>query len=264
METPEGWGICVKEAEELEVPVILVAGNPGDERNVLSSFGLGVVLRYRQEDDVHEVQLWGLLSRNNRAFLRREKMKQEVSTDRVPISANESTGIGSFSENETAEENELLNRLLHKEVSTGLTPTSTALVGVRPVDEPTGHPHTRAMVATAVGGCFYFCTYQASTSYFSFSLVACLPWKNLIELSNLKVLKQKVKKFQQNSFEEAARSGKLQSKVLQLSEMLEELVYCTYFRQAAEQRLLAGLAECQQSCSTLCSLKTRSRRQDAA
>ena len=127
METPEGWGICVKEAEELEVVVILVAGNPGDERNVLSSFGLGVVLRYRQEDDVHEVQLWGPLSRNNRAFLRREKMQQEESTDRVPISADEndeSTGIGSFSENETAEENELLNRLLHKEVSTGLTPTS--------------------------------------------------------------------------------------------------------------------------------------------
>ena len=63
-------------------------------------------------------------------------------------------------------------------------------------------------------------------------------------------MKQKVKKFQQNSFERSTRSGKLESKILQLSEMLEEFLYCTYLRQASEQRLLAGLARmcAEQSC----------------
>ena len=81
----------------------------------------------------------------------------------------------------------------------------------------------------------------------AFSLVACLDW-NLIELLTVK---QKVKKFQQNSFEErSTRSGKLESKILQLSEMLEEFLYCTYLRQASEQRLLAELARmcAEQSC----------------
>ena len=73
----------------------------------------------------------------------------------------------------------------------------------------------------------------------AFSLVACLDG-NLIEL-------QKVKKFQQNSFERSTRSGKLESKILQLSEMLEEFLYCAYLRQASEQRLLAEL-ELAQSC----------------
>ena len=76
----------------------------------------------------------------------------------------------------------------------------------------------------------------------AFSLVACLDW-NLIEL-------QKVKKFQQNSFEErSTRSGKLESKILQQSEMLEEFLYCTYLRQASEQRLLAELAAWQRMCA---------------
>ena len=79
------------------------------------------------------------------------------------------------------------------------------------------------------------------------SLVACLDW-NLIELL---IVKQKVKKFQQKSFEErSTRSGKLESKILQLSEMLEVFLYCTYLRQASEQRLLAELARmcAEQSC----------------
>ena len=75
----------------------------------------------------------------------------------------------------------------------------------------------------------------------AFSLVACLDG-NLIEL-------QKVKKFQQNSFERSTRSGKLESKILQLSEMLEEFIYCTYLRQASEQRLLAELAAWQRMCA---------------
>lgn len=80
----------------------------------------------------------------------------------------------------------------------------------------------------------------------AFSLVACLDW-NLIELL---IVKQKVKKFQQNSFEErSTRSGKLESKILQLSEMLEEFLYCTYLRQASEQRLLAELAAWQRMCA---------------
>ena len=80
----------------------------------------------------------------------------------------------------------------------------------------------------------------------AFSLVACLDW-NLIELL---IVKQKVKKFQQNSFEErSTRSGKLESKILQLSEMLEEFLYCTYLRQASEQRLLAELAAWQRICA---------------
>ena len=76
----------------------------------------------------------------------------------------------------------------------------------------------------------------------AFSLVACLDG-NLIEL-------QKVKKFQQNSFERSTRAGKLESKILQLSEMLEEFLYCAYLRQAYEQRLLAELARmcAEQSC----------------
>ena len=76
----------------------------------------------------------------------------------------------------------------------------------------------------------------------AFSLVACLDG-NLIEL-------QKVKKFQQNSFERSTRAGKLESKILQLSEMLEEFLYCEYLRQASEQRLLAELARmrAEQSC----------------
>ena len=76
----------------------------------------------------------------------------------------------------------------------------------------------------------------------AFSLVACLDG-NLIEL-------QKVKKFQQNSFERSTRAGKLESKILQLSEMLEEFLYCAYLRQASEQRLLAELARmcAEQSC----------------
>ena len=84
----------------------------------------------------------------------------------------------------------------------------------------------------------------------AFSLVACLDW-NRIELL---IAKQKVKKFQQNSFEQrSTRSGKLESKILQLSEMLEEFLYCTHLRQASEQRLLAELAAWQrmrawQSC----------------
>ena len=81
----------------------------------------------------------------------------------------------------------------------------------------------------------------------AFSLVACLDW-NLIELL---IVKQKVKKFQQNSFEERSTSyGKLEPKILQLSEMLEEFLYCTYLRQASEQRLLAELARMcdEQSC----------------
>ena len=73
----------------------------------------------------------------------------------------------------------------------------------------------------------------------AFSLVACLDG-NLIEL-------QKVKKFQKNSFERSTRSGKLESKILQLREMLEEFLYCTYLRQASEQRLLAEV-ELAQSC----------------
>eukprot|EP00434_Breviolum_minutum_P045082 symbB.v1.2.040345.t1/scaffold7158.1/size12989/1 len=76
----------------------------------------------------------------------------------------------------------------------------------------------------------------------AFSLVACLDG-NLIEL-------QKVKKFQQNSFEErSTRSGKLESKILQLSKMLEEFLYCAYLRQASEQRLLAELAAWQRMCT---------------
>ena len=76
----------------------------------------------------------------------------------------------------------------------------------------------------------------------AFSLVACLD-SNLIEL-------QKVKKFQQNSLEErSTRAGKLESKILQLSEMLEEFLYCTYLRQASEQRLLAELAAWQRMCA---------------
>ena len=75
----------------------------------------------------------------------------------------------------------------------------------------------------------------------AFSLVACLDG-NLIEL-------QKVKKFQQNSFERSTRSGKLESKILQLSEMLEEFLYCEYLRQASEQRLLAELAAWQRMCA---------------
>ena len=84
----------------------------------------------------------------------------------------------------------------------------------------------------------------------AFSLVACLDW-NRIELL---IVKQKVKKFQQNSFEQrSTRSGKPESKILQLSEMLEKFLYCTYLRQASEQRLLAELAAWQrmrawQSC----------------
>ena len=80
----------------------------------------------------------------------------------------------------------------------------------------------------------------------AFSLVACLH-SNSIELL---IVKQKVKKFQQNSFERSTRSGKLESKILQLSEMLEEFLYCTYLRQASEQRLLAELARmcAEQSC----------------
>ena len=75
----------------------------------------------------------------------------------------------------------------------------------------------------------------------AFSLVACLDG-NLIEL-------QKVKKFQQHSFERSTRSGKLESKILQLSEMLEEFLYCAYLRQASEQRLLAELAAWQWMCA---------------
>ena len=76
----------------------------------------------------------------------------------------------------------------------------------------------------------------------AFSLVACLDW-NLIDLLI-------VKKFQQNSFEErSTRSGKLESKILQLSDMLEEFLYCTYLRQASEQRLLAELAAWQRMCA---------------
>ena len=59
-----------------------------------------------------------------------------------------------------------------------------------------------------------------------------------------------MKKFQENSFEErSTRSGKLESKILQLSEMLEEFLYCTYLRQAYEQRLLAELAALQRMCA---------------
>ena len=80
----------------------------------------------------------------------------------------------------------------------------------------------------------------------AFSLVACLDW-NLIELL---IVKQKVKQFQQNFFEErSTRSGKLESKILQLSEMLEEFLYCTYLRRASEQRLLAELAAWQPMCA---------------
>ena len=88
----------------------------------------------------------------------------------------------------------------------------------------------------------------------AFSLVACLDW-NLIELL---IVKQKVKKFQQNSFEErSTRSGKLESKILQLSEMLEEFLYCTYLRQASEQRLLAELAAWQRMCEQSCRPQAR-------
>ena len=84
----------------------------------------------------------------------------------------------------------------------------------------------------------------------AFSLVACLDG-NLIEL-------QKVKKFQQNSFEErSTRSGKLESKILQLSEMLEEFLYCTYLRRASEQRLLAELAAWQRMCEQSCRPQAR-------
>ena len=72
--------------------------------------------------------------------------------------------------------------------------------------------------------------------------MACLDG-NLIEL-------QEGRKNQQNSFEErSTRSGKLESKIFQLSEMLEEFLYCAYLRQASEQRLLAEFAAWQRMCA---------------
>ena len=153
--------------------------------------------------------------------------------------------ISGLIENETEKEIDLLNllkRLLHsgieeenesdKDVSMGLTPTSAVhgpnLCNLTMSRQSTIHGqrrHTDAGELLLHLSCFIS----------AFSLVACLD-RNLIEL-NL-IVKQKVKKFQT----ERSKSGKLESKILQLSEMLEEFLYCTYLRQASEQRLLAELA----------------------
>ncbi|CAL1172728.1 unnamed protein product, partial [Cladocopium goreaui] len=121
VETPCGrWGICCKETvDELEVlldsdlsiasdaqsesTVATVALRPEEVRRsswcalgtcVLSSFGPGVVLRYRVEDDMHEVQLWGPLSQGqNRAFLRREAL-QEVLPALPGLAVETSSGSG--------------------------------------------------------------------------------------------------------------------------------------------------------------------------
>eukprot|EP00435_Cladocopium_sp_Y103_P073239 s130_g42.t3 len=124
VETPCGrWGICCKEtADELEVLLdtsnlsaadVSAAGSADAESSVtlradevrrsswcalgtcvLSSFGPGVVLRYRLEDDMHEVQLWGPLSQGqNRAFLRREAL-QEVLPALPGLAVETSSGSG--------------------------------------------------------------------------------------------------------------------------------------------------------------------------
>lgn len=121
VETPCGrWGICCKETvDELEVlldsdlsiasdaqsesTVATVALRPEEVRRsswcalgicVLSSFGPGVVLRYRVEDDMQEVQLWGPLSQGqNRAFLRREAL-QEVLPALPGLAVETSSGSG--------------------------------------------------------------------------------------------------------------------------------------------------------------------------
>lgn len=119
VETPCGrWGICCKETvDELEVlldsdsstasdaqcATSTVALRPEEVRRsswcalgtcVLSSFGPGVVLRYRVEDDMHEVQLWGPLSQGqNRAFLRREAL-QEVLPALPGLAVETSSGSG--------------------------------------------------------------------------------------------------------------------------------------------------------------------------
>ena len=104
-------------------------------------------------------------------------------------------------------------------------------------DEPT-EPHTRA---TATHGC-------GRTSSALVALHFCIFSGGVPRLESDRA--QKVKKFQQNSFEErSTRSGKLESKILQQSEMLEEFLYCTYLRQASEQRLLAELAAWQRMCA---------------
>ncbi|CAJ1459389.1 unnamed protein product [Effrenium voratum] len=96
VETPYGWGVCVKEAEnqlEVDLDWRLEHGRakcwtrPDQLRRssfcalgtcVQTSFGPGVLLQYRREDDVHEVQLWGPLSQRHRAYLRRDALKRVI------------------------------------------------------------------------------------------------------------------------------------------------------------------------------------------
>eukprot|EP00913_Durusdinium_trenchii_P017384 g16344.t1 len=99
VETPHGWGICVAESDEF-LEVALDRAEASAQRSrcsvrheevqrssfcalgtcIETSFGPGVVLRYRPTDDVHEVQLWCALSHGkNRAFLPRQALKQVLS-----------------------------------------------------------------------------------------------------------------------------------------------------------------------------------------
>lgn len=96
--TPYGWGICVADSgteDHLQVALDWRLGHGARVRCALrrkdvlrssfcplgscvaTSFGPGVLLRYRPEDDIHEVQLWGPPSRGwNRAYLGRDALKE--------------------------------------------------------------------------------------------------------------------------------------------------------------------------------------------